>query len=140
MSRRDFVVSAPAGPSAKSMNSPPGATRVDKAFDFAQETTKQVIALAAGVLTITVTFHSDLQKAKVRPESWPLQWSWVCFAISVASGVFTLMGLAGNLERPPDGKLSIYHWNVRWTSMVQLAAFAAGIALTAVYAWNALES
>jgi hypothetical protein len=111
----------------------------EKAFDFAQETTKQVITLAAGVLTITVTFHGDLEKAKVRPASWPLQWAWVCLAVSVASGLFTLMALTGNLERS-KGDPSIYDWNVRWTSLLQLAAFGAGIALTAVFAWNVLRA
>jgi di/tricarboxylate transporter len=111
----------------------------EKAFEFAQETTKQVIALAAGVLTITVTFHEDLEKAQVRPATWPLQWSWACYAASVVGGVLTLMALTGNLERS-QGAPSIYGWNVRLTSLLQLVAFAAGIVLTAIFAWNVLRT
>jgi hypothetical protein len=110
-----------------------------KAFDSAQETTKQVIALAAGVLTISVTFHQDLQKAKTHPATWPLQWSWVCYAVSVAAGVLTLMALTGNLERS-EGEPTIYGWNIRWSSLLQLVAFAAGIGLTTAYAWNVLSA
>jgi hypothetical protein len=120
------------------MNAPTVATNWrEKAFDFAQETTKQVIALAAGVLTITVTFHADLEKATVRPATWPLQWSWVCYAVSVVAGILTLMALAGTLERS-QGDPTIYGWNVRSTSLLQLGAFGAGIVLTAIFAWNAL--
>jgi hypothetical protein len=112
------------------------ATKAAKAFDFAQDVAKQVITLAAGVLTITVTFHGDLAKSSAHHATWPLQWGWVCLAVSIGGGVWTLMALTGTVDSSKSG--SIFDANVRIPAGVQLLAFAAGMALTTVFAWNAL--
>ena len=37
--------------------------RIEKAFAFAQETTKQLITLSTAVITLTITFLKDVVKA-----------------------------------------------------------------------------
>jgi hypothetical protein len=108
-----------------------------KAFDFAQETTKQMIALAVGILTITATFHDDLAKAKHPPPTWSMQWAWICYAVSVCAGAWTLMALTGSLARG-NGEPDIYGRNIRLPSGLQVISFAAGVVLTSIYARNAL--
>ena len=96
-----------------------------------------MIALSVGILTITATFHGDLEKAKHPPAPWPMQWAWVCYAVSVCAGAWTLMALTGSLGREPEN-LDIYGNNVRWPSLLQVISFAAGVALTVIFARRAL--
>ena len=75
-------------------------TEQSKAFDFAQETTKQLLTLATGILALTLTFLKDIVSgAPTGTRHW-LEWGWGVYIISIVFGLLTLMSLSGNLERP----------------------------------------
>lgn len=52
---------------------------VEKSFDSAQDSVKQLIALSTATVTITVTFATDLGGADA--SSIILKWAWVVMAI-----------------------------------------------------------
>lgn len=81
----------------------------EKAFDFAAEVTKQLITLATGIITITLTFSDDIvgDSSHVNP-LWIL-WSWIAFLISICFGILTLMALTGILGKSSDNSDSTYH-------------------------------
>ncbi len=99
-------------------------TLIQKAFDFAQEATKQREEGAAGQHQ-----HVDV---------WPAQVGWVLYAVSILCGGWTLLALSGSLERPPDGKHSIYSANIRWPSGAQVLSFVAGVGFTVAFGWDAI--
>jgi hypothetical protein len=109
-----------------------------KAFDFAQETTKQILTLAAGIITVTVTFiGSDLKAYPSSTRTW-LELSWLFFLISILFGVFTLMSLSGTLERPGEARTpSIYAPGIRVFGVLEVGAFMLGLAFTALFGANA---
>ena len=108
-----------------------------KAFDFALESTKQMIALSTGVLAITITFLKDGAGGGVA-DVGALKVAWLLFLLSVVFGLLTLMGLTGELESPPDGKQpSIYDKQIQWTSLGQVATFGAALVATIVFGLRA---
>lgn len=108
-----------------------------KAFDFAQDATRQLITLSTAVIALTVTFLTDVVKAASSGSARVLQLAWICYFISIVFGVFTLLGLAGNLERPgKTGKPSIYRLNIRVSSHVQVLSFCIAVLLTFVFGWR----
>jgi hypothetical protein len=119
------------GPSANPMSDPE-----QKAFDFAQETTKQLLTLATAIFALTLTFIKEIANTeKAKDVLGCLHWGWGFYIASVAFGVLTLMMLAGNLERPHSGaKPSIYGANIVVTSIGQVATFAIALIFTAILA------
>jgi hypothetical protein len=116
--------------------------RVQKAFDFACDSTKQLIALATGIVALTVTFSKDiLGGVDVGPRSL-LMAAWSVYLISIVCGVWTLLALTGSLEplRSLD-KLpaaSIRGKNVTLPSIVQIGTFLLATALVVVFGiWTA---
>jgi hypothetical protein len=106
-----------------------------KAFDFAQETTKQLLTLATGIIALTITFLKDVAGTASHDDRLYLQWGWIVYLVSIAFGVLTLMALTGNLERPGDGgSPSIYRGNIRLLSIGQIAAFFIGTVLIVIFA------
>ena len=107
-----------------------------KAFDFAQELTKQVITLASGIITITITFMTDFVG-----QTFPagaktlLAVSWIFYILAVVFGVITLMGLTGSLA---DGEDSIKGTNMRRPAAIQHTSFILGLILTVASAVWAL--
>jgi hypothetical protein len=80
---------------------------IEKAFEFAQEATKQLITLATGVIALTITFLKDVLGTD--GSAGFLQAAWVLYLVSIVFGVLTLLNLTGNLERPGPGSTpSIY--------------------------------
>jgi hypothetical protein len=119
--------------------------RQEKAFDFAQELAKQLITLATGVLTATITFRDSLTKGiTASPVGWLslLQWGWLAQMISIAFGVWALMALTGELtpasgnSPPPAPRLSGF--NVRFPFSAQILTFLVGTALISIYVINGL--
>jgi hypothetical protein len=78
--------------------------RIEKAFEFAQEATKQLITLATGVIALTITFLTDVVKTAPAGSAVFLQTAWVFYFVSIVFGIFSLLALTGNLERPTQGK------------------------------------
>jgi hypothetical protein len=68
-----------------------------------------------------------------------LEDGWVCYLLSILFGVWTLMALAGNLERPnaPSKEPSIYARNIRVPSILQLLAFLVAVVFTLLFGGNA---
>ena len=52
-------------------------TRLAKAFDYAAEKTKQLITLAAGIVTITISFSKDVFGGLVAWTVTPLIVAWL---------------------------------------------------------------
>jgi len=113
--------------------------QIKQAFDFARDTTKQLITLSTGIIALTVTFSKDVFH---NPSGLPLKLlvgSWFSFLISVCLGVWTLLALTGTLEPMPKSPAqngagpnppSIRGSNVTIPSLLQIIAFLAGLALT----------
>lgn len=117
--------------------------RVQKAFDFAADLTKQLITIAAAILTFTVTFIKD--GAEV--DGWQkaiLILSWITLILSIGCGIMTLMALTGNLDPKADTNgnktpiLEITSKNVTGSSKQQILLFLAGIIFTAISGGNML--
>jgi hypothetical protein len=113
--------------------------RVEKAFDFAQEATKQLITLATGVIALTITFLTDvIERAPEGAVSF-LHTAWVLYLVSIVFGILTLLTLTGNLERPGEGPApSIYRGNVVSCSICQVVTFTVALALTLVLGFKAV--
>jgi hypothetical protein len=114
---------------------PPGPVS-SKAFDFAQDMTKQVLTLSTGIITITLTFLSDKIGTYSHLARHLLELGWLAYLISILFGLLMLMALTGNLERPNarSGAPTIYAGNVRALSGVQLVMFLAGTVLVGWFA------
>jgi hypothetical protein len=106
------------------------AANVEKAFDFAQESTKQILSLSTAILTITVAFQSDIVGQVPGGDRWALKVAWIAYMIAILGGLLTLLNLAGNLERPTGGQPSIYSYGIIVFSILQLVAFGVGVVFT----------
>ncbi len=116
--------------------------RVQKAFDFACDSTKQLIALSTGIVALTVTFSKDiLGGVEVFPRNLLIA-AWIVYLFSIVCGVWTLFALTGSLE--PVGSLeklpdaSIRGRNVTLPSIIQIVTFLLATALVVVFGiWTA---
>lgn len=114
-------------------------SRVEKAFDFAQESTKQLITLSTAVIALTITFLTDVVKDAPAGSAPYLQAAWIFYLVSIVFGVFTLLALTGTLGRPDEGETpAIYARNIVLLSMSQVLCFFAAIALTLVFGFKAV--
>lgn len=72
--------------------------KTQKSFDFAADTTKQLITLSTAILALTITFVKDL----VGPVAgWPraaLGIAWILYVLSIMFGLVALMSLTGELQ------------------------------------------
>ncbi|WP_421734112.1 hypothetical protein [Cellulomonas sp.] len=114
-------------------------SRIEKAFDFAQEVAKQLIALATGIIALTITFLTDVAEGGAG-ELTALRVAWVLFLVSVVLGAVTLMALSGNLERPHGGVAtpSIYSRNITLPASLQVLTFLAALVCTIWFGFSAL--
>lgn len=105
-----------------------------KAFDFAQEVSNQLITLATGIIAITITFLSDILKEKAVSDcdKQYLVLGWIILSISVAFGVLTLMALTGTLAKKDNP--SIYERSVVINSIIQIITFFLGLGLIIYFA------
>jgi hypothetical protein len=103
-----------------------------KAIDVCNETVKQLITVASGVVTISITFLKDLKPTP--RERRLLVSSWVMLLLSVVMGILTLQALVGNLgarARAPQAQL--FDTNDRWSATLQEVLFLCGLALLMRY-------
>jgi hypothetical protein len=117
---------------------------LSKAFDFAQETTKQFITLATGILALTLTFLKDVASSAPAGTRSYLQWGWAVYIASILFGVLAMMSLAGNLERPGEKKIegedrkvpltpSIYRGNIVLFESLQVLTFLIATILVVIF-------
>lgn len=113
------------------MNTPQGHEfeRVAKAFDLAQDGSKQLLTLSAGIVVVTITFFSDFGSHATLVAKILMAIAWFCYLISVTAGIFVLYTLAGNLQH---GRMDIYLNPTRLFSIVQLLIFLLALFLTIV--------
>ena len=103
-----------------------------KAFDFAQDVTKQVLTLATAIIAVTITFFKDFAGHATYATKVVMGCSWIAYLVSVILGLWTLMALTGTLQplRPVDARLSIQGSNVRLPAFLQLIFFLIALILS----------
>lgn len=110
--------------------------RTKSAFDYARDSSKQMMALATGTITLTITFMHDFVVAASPELKWCMVASWVLLLVSVSSGQVCLLGLTGILgsERDPPPKLTIYAASIKWPAVFQTVTFLLGLLLATAFA------
>jgi hypothetical protein len=107
-------------------------SRAEKAYSFAQDVAKQLITLSTAIFALTLTFLKDTAGSHPHGKAF-LEVAWGFYLASTLVGVFLLMTLAGNIERPQRGTDSIYSGSIRLFSGAQFAFFAMALLLTLVF-------
>jgi hypothetical protein len=114
---------------------------IDKAFDFAAESAKQLIGLSTGVIALTISFAHDLLVHVPGGAVSVLMLSWLAYLLSLFSGVWTLLALTGTLEpgkQTAAVKPSIRGTNVTVPSGLQILLFMLATGLLVIFAiWAA---
>jgi hypothetical protein len=140
-----------------------------KAFDFASDTTKQLITISTAVIALSITFSKDIIGGAENSPKSLLIWTWAVFIFSIICGVATLMTLTGTLQplsewkkrktqtsttstsSPPSSmtvnhspdefeNLNINNGNIRLFSMLQAISFIVAIILTGVFGYKSLSN
>jgi hypothetical protein len=102
--------------------------RANKAFDFLQDATKQLIALATAILTFTITFLKDLAAEAGADARTLLTGAWIALVVSAVAGLFVLFNMAGVLAKE-ELNVDIYKGSIRLLSLGQFCAFALALGL-----------
>lgn len=134
-----------------------------KSFDFAADTTKQLITLSTAIITLTVTFSKDIIGISGNSPKYLLAWTWGIFIASVCFGILTLMALTGTLQPMPkkekkksdvtsenlqaesaiDEKaiqdISINKGNIKFLSKLQIFTFVIALIMTVIYGYKSLS-
>lgn len=111
--------------------------RIAKAFDFAQDLTKLLMTLATGIVTITITFLTDVAtKAPAAAHTW-IQIAWVLYVLSIPAGIFALMGMTGNLATTQTTP-SIEDKAITWPARAQFVLFFFALVATIAFGIAAL--
>jgi len=106
-----------------------------KAFDFASDTTKQLITLSTALIALSITFKGNFNSGG---NETLLLICWICLFASVLFGIGSLMALTGTLEKSTEEgeekvALSIYGKNVKRPSFLQILFFLLGLLFLAIY-------
>lgn len=134
-------------------------TNEQKAFDFAADTTKQLITLATGIIALTITFSKDIIGASELSNSNLIFWSWGLFIFSIFCGIWTLMALTGNLQpmkkekkvqdlqndeetlpKSTESDCNINTKNVKIPSGLQILSFILGLIFTVLFGVNSMKN
>ena len=75
---------------------------VQKAFDFASDSTKQLITLSTAILALTITFNKDVLQSVSSSSINTLISAWIVYLVSIFFGVLTLLALTGTLDPRKD--------------------------------------
>lgn len=136
-----------------------------KAFDFAADTTKQLIGISTGIIALMVTFSKDIIGSSIASQKVLLAWTWAIFILSIVFGILTLMALTGTLQPMKRGSaheeigednkgkiekddetepigidFDINNGNIRLFSVLQIILFLMAIILTAVFGYKSLSN
>jgi hypothetical protein len=100
--------------------------------------TSQLITVAAGLLAFTVTFAEKFTP-KDQPIAPPvtLKISWVCFALAILFGFWTLMALNGTLNQLDHGTAETNpgRWNSRLPALAMFFIFLMGVGFLIAAGW-----
>ncbi|KJZ16443.1 hypothetical protein TW85_00200 [Marinomonas sp. S3726] len=97
------------------------------AFEYAKDTTKQLMTLATGFIALTVTFSKSFISNPPEYVIWQVTALWLLLLASVIFGQICLMsltGILGSKRRPP---LNIYNKTIKFTSIIQALTFFLGL-------------
>jgi len=109
------------------------------AFDYASDTTKQLITLATAIVGVSITFATDIvSNTTAHREILIIAWS--VYVASIVLGVWSLLSMTGELE-PKSGSAtpSIRRANVVLPAILQILAFLIATVLLVVYAGVTLD-
>jgi hypothetical protein len=113
--------------------------RIKKAFDFSADLTKQLITLATGIITITITFSHDFVKDPAAAPKGLAYTAWYFFLASIFFGIMTLSALTGNLDaKDKTAEPTIFKGNIIIFSVPQFLTFFAGLLYTILFARRTL--
>jgi len=108
-------------------------------FEFARDTTKQLITLSTIIIAFTVTFAKDFLG---KPDAFGrilVTVSWVSFLFSVVFGVWTLLSLTGAIELQDEKEeISIWKTSVTAPSLMQIICFLIGLCFTVWFSVRAI--
>jgi hypothetical protein len=110
----------------------------ERSFDAATDIAKQVLTLSTAVVTLSITFLTDVASHKSHGATVVLGISWVVFLFSIGFGMLTLMAIAGVQANHFKKTPTIYAPNVILFGCIQLLLFAAGLILTAIAGFSAV--
>lgn len=113
----------------------------------ALETTKQIMALSTGVITLTVTFLEKIAQpttTAARQVPGTLKLGWIFFGLAIATAFWTLMAITGTLNAldrqarglPLDAAQAaaardlVDGRNIRTPAQIMFLLFATAMALT----------
>jgi hypothetical protein len=119
--------------------------RIQKAFEFASDSTKQLITLSTGIVTLTIAFAKNILGGVPLGPSIVLMFAWAVYLFSILFGIVTLLALTGSLDpvikSKQEAPATIRGKNVTRPSACQILSFLIATALTVVFGvWAALVS
>ena len=100
-------------------------SRDAKAFDLASETVKQLLALATGIVGVTVAFAKDIAPA-TNQAKWILVLGGGVLVISLLFGVCALQSLSGQLGSARITKPNVYASAITFFVVAQWLLFVGG--------------
>jgi hypothetical protein len=105
------------------------------AFDYASDTTKQLITLATGIIAVSITFSKDII-GNTTAHRGVLIAAWITYLLSIVFGVWALLAMTGELQPrgQTSGDPSIRKSNVTMPSIVQILSFIVATGLLIAYA------
>lgn len=107
--------------------------RTAKAFDFAADTVKQILALSAGIIALTVTFSQGILKNHNSCVEHLLIWAWGCYLASILFGVLTLMALTSAVSSATEPTpTTLYDNRLRVWAVFLILTFFAALVLTVI--------
>ena len=111
-------------------------TAQEKAFEFVQETVKQVITLSTGIIALTITFVKDfIGEGAPHGAEVLLAVAWLFYILSVICGVWTLLSVTGSLN---EGGTDVFSSNIILPAIPHVLTFVIGLGLTVAASWWAL--
>jgi|SRR5215467_4177243 len=102
--------------------------------------TSQLITVSSGLLAFTVTFAEKFKPSASPMAAAPLSLkiSWVCFAVSIVVGFWTLMALTGTLTEidraVPESNPG--RWNIRIPAIAMCVIFLCGVVFLIAAGWT----
>ncbi len=110
-----------------------------KPFEIAIDVSKQILTLAAAVITLTITFSKDILGSATMDERHLLAVAWLFFFISILGGAWFLYAANGSVSAIIGGtSSSIYDSNTAIPMGVQQVSFVIGLLLTGIFGVVAL--
>ncbi len=106
--------------------------RVEKAFDYAAETTKQILTLSTGILTVTITFSGQVAgPATPRGMLVVLGAAWLLYLFSILSGLRVLAATTSAFASWEGG--TIWDTRIPAAAASQLISFFLGTLFVTVF-------